>query len=194
MTGMGVNKEKKLSKKQRDTSGEDGRKSAYYWDFLAFLRRYFPSFISSIFMCIFSIALATVQVFQTHFSHDSQRASYMVGFLLVASTVLTLGGFMLSRGRLWATWILVAVLVACMLVVLSSVPVRTHAPHLITYVLSLIFPLLGLLSLNSERSRELRRQFVYNRSMRASIRQASCQQNTLERHRENLRKKKNRRQ
>lgn len=182
-----------MGKKNRNRSGEADRESVYFWDFLAFLVRYFPSFISSIFMCVFSIALATVQVFQTHFGHDPLWTSYMVMFLLGASTVLTLSGFMLSRGRLWATWILVAILVACLLAVVSSVPVRTQAVHLVTYMLSLMFPLLGLLSLNSERSRELRRQFAYNRSMRASIRQANHQLDTLERSQRGPRKNQTRR-
>lgn len=182
-----------MSKKNRDASGGNDRKSVYYWDFLAFLVRYFPSFISSIFMCMFSIALATVQVFQTRLGHDPLWTSYMVIFLLGASTVLTLSGFMLSRGRLWATWILVAILVTCLLVVIASVPVRTEGFHLITYMLSLVFPLLGLLSLNSERSRELRRQFVYNRSMRASMRQAARGLNTPERGRNDQSRHKTRR-
>jgi hypothetical protein len=182
-----------LGKKKRDTFGENDRKSVYFWDFFAFLARYFPSFICSIFMCVLSIALATVQVFQTHLGHDPQRASYMVIFLLGASTVLTLGGFMLSRGRLWATWILVAILATCLLVVLSSVPAPSQTSLLIIYMLSLIFPLLGLLSLNSRRSREMRQQFVYNRSMRASIRGAIGELNTARRGRKDQSKNKTRR-
>lgn len=190
---MGFDEEIQLGKKNRYASDENDRKSGYYWDFLAFLVRYFPSFIGSIFMCIFSIVLATVQVIQTHFSHDPQRSSYMVIVLLAASTVLTSGGFLLSRGRLWATWILVAVLATCLLAVLSSVAVPGQAFDLTLYMLSLIFPLLGLLSLNSRRSRELRRQFVYNRSMRASTGQAKRQQDTFESRRDNHRKNKARR-
>jgi ABC-type multidrug transport system fused ATPase/permease subunit len=179
-----------LGKQSRGKRGPVDAKVRYGHDLVAFLIRYFPSFMGSIFMCMFSIALATVQVFQAHLDHDPQRASYMVIFLLGASTVLTLSGFMLSRGRLWATWILVAILVTCLLTVLFYVPVRTQAFYLVTYTLSLICPLLGLLSLNSKRNRELRTQLAYNRSIRASLREDIRQRNALERHRENLRKNK----
>ena len=164
-----------MSNKAHDERSPLERRSMYFWDLFAFLARYFPSFITTIFMCIFSIVLATVLVTQAWFSLHPQRGVYSIAFLLSASAVLTCGGFLLSRGRLWATWILVGILVSCLLAVLPNVPTHAGALNKILYTLGLIFPLLGLLSLNSRRSREMREQMLFNRSMRAALRDQNRQ-------------------
>lgn len=165
-----------MSKKHRDKTREEVRKAGYFWDPLALLARYFPTFICSIFMCIFSIVMATVLVTRTWFSDHPQRAAYSWLFMMGASLMLTTGGFLLTRGRLWATWILVGILTICLLAVLPTVPTRGQTSDLVAYALGLSFPLLGLLSLNSKRSRELREQLVFNRSARTSLREDSQRQ------------------
>ncbi|MDF2640829.1 MAG: hypothetical protein K0R45_101 [Pseudomonas sp.] len=170
-----------MGRKTRPAAHQHDRTAAHYWDALAFLARYFPSFITTIFMCIFSIVLATVLVTQAWFSLHPQRGVYSIAFLLSASAVLTCGGFLLSRGRLWAMWILVGILVSCLLAVLPNVPTHAGALNKILYTLGLIFPLLGLLSLNSRRSREMREQMLFNRSMRASLRDQNRQRDAHKR-------------
>jgi hypothetical protein len=182
-----------LTEKHDDESGVDDRQAVYFWDHLAFLARYFPSFICSIFMCMFSIAIATSLVSRAYLDGNPQGTLYSWLFMMGASLVLTSAGFLLSRGRLWATWILAGILLACLLAVLPIMPTRGQTFDRVVYMLGLMSPLLGLLSLNSKRSREMRQQFVYNRSMRASIREAIRELNTPERSCKNQSKNKTRR-
>ncbi|PBP99044.1 hypothetical protein CCL17_18930, partial [Pseudomonas congelans] len=87
-------------------------------------------------------------------------------------------------------WILAAILVSCFFAVLHTAPAHWRRFELMLYVLGLLFPLLGLLALNSERGRELRMQWGIIRSERKEIRQEMRRRKDLEVHRESLRQRK----
>lgn len=63
-------------------------------------------------------------------------------------------------------WAIAAFYVVCFLVVL---PTYSYRPHMAAYVIGLLFPLLGLLLLNSQRHREMRRQLLEIRRLRQSL-------------------------
>ncbi|BBP61769.1 hypothetical protein PHLH4_53590 [Pseudomonas sp. St316] len=74
------------------------------------------------------------------------------------------------RGRSWGFRVIVAFYVLCFLTV---VPTYGYEPHPIVYMTGLLFPLLGLLLLNSKRHREMRSKLVDIRRQRALIIQAA---------------------
>ncbi|WP_371318751.1 hypothetical protein [Pseudomonas gingeri] len=77
--------------------------------------------------------------------------------------------FMVVRGRPQWVWGVVGVLVVCLLGVLPTIEDR---PHKVIYALAVLFPLLGLLLLNSQRHREMRSKLVDIRHQREALKQA----------------------
>ncbi|RMN44961.1 hypothetical protein SAMN05444506_1332 [Pseudomonas syringae] len=155
----------------------------------AFRSHYLMSFLTPIFMGIFSLAITAGIVVDAYFPNDMERAGQSVMLLMGVTLVLSFGGIMMSRGHACGMWILAAILVGCFLAVLPTAPAHWRRYELMFYVLGLLFPLLGLLSLNSERGRELRLQWRIIRSERKEIRQEMRRRKDLEKHRENLRKR-----
>lgn len=134
----------------------------------SFRARYFPVFIVTIFMAIFSgssaVALAGVTYLRTV---DPQLKSSYSGFgLFTLMALLVLGNVMIARGRSWAVWLMVGYFGACLLFVL---PMIQYQPHLLIYCSAVVFPMLGLLLLNSKRHREMRHRFVQIRHLRQAV-------------------------
>lgn len=77
---------------------------------------------------------------------------------------------MIARGRPVWVWPMVAVLGLCFFCVLPTIAYR---PDRLIYSLSLLFPLLGLLLLNSKRHREMRSKLVEIRHQRERILQSA---------------------
>jgi len=73
---------------------------------------------------------------------------------------------MIARGRPQWVWPLAALLAFCVVAVLPTVD---FGPHPLSYGLSLLFPLLGLLLLNSKRHREMRQKLVEVRRLRQAM-------------------------
>ncbi|WP_422396072.1 hypothetical protein [Pseudomonas trivialis] len=71
----------------------------------------------------------------------------------------------LELGQLWGRP-LATLLVLCILAVLPTI---ASGPHWLSFGLSLLFPLLGLLLLNRKRHREMRRKLVEVRRLRQAI-------------------------
>ncbi|TIR55196.1 MAG: hypothetical protein E5X26_00030 [Mesorhizobium sp.] len=134
----------------------------------SFLLTYFPVFMGTIFASIFSLALAVPLFIESYFRHlplaDSTTWSFLAGIAL--TLVIVHCNFMIARGRPSWVWPLVAVLGGCFLGVL---PVIEYRPDRLIYSLSLFFPLLGLLLLNSKRHREMRSKLVEIRQQRESL-------------------------
>ncbi|MCI3947944.1 putative membrane protein [Pseudomonas syringae] len=155
----------------------------------AFRARYQGSFLAPIFMGIFSLAITAGTVADAYFPNDLERAGQSMMLMMGATLVLSFGGIMMSRGHPCGMWILAAILAGCFLAVLPTAPAHWRRFELMFYVLGLLFPLLGLLSLNSKRGRELRMQWRIIRAERKEIRQEMQRRKNLEKHRENLRKR-----
>ena len=133
-----------------------------------FFRHYFLTFIGGVFAAYFSLALAVALAFVTYF-RDVPLAQVglkimSVGALLILLTVHS--NFMMLRGRPSWVWVMVGIYVACLLFVVPMVQFR---PHKVLYGLALLFPLLGLLTLNSKVQREMRTKLVEIRRIRQSV-------------------------
>lgn len=179
-----------MGKKSRHKPGPFDPKAMHRFNVFSFMPRYFPLFMFSIFMTIFSLATAASQASYTWFRQVEAAGEYQAMFLIAAAVVLGFGGFMMSRGRPWAVWILVGLLGLSFVVVLFTWTARTQGVDLMIFLLGLLFPLLGLLSLNSKLGREMREQFALLRVDRADARERIKQHQALEAHRETLRRNK----
>ena len=133
-----------------------------------FFRHYFLTFIGGVFAAYFSLALAVALAFVTYF-RDAPMAQVglkimSAGALLILLTVHS--NFMILRGRPSWVWVMVGIYVACLLFV---VPMVQFQPHKVLYGLALLFPLLGLLTLNSKVQREMRTKLVGIRRIRQAV-------------------------
>lgn len=134
-----------------------------------FLARYFPTFMGGIFAALFSLGCAIPLVTASYFAEASidQQATWSVLGGAAVTLVVVHCNFMMVRGRPLWVWGVVAVLALCLLVVLPTI--GSH-PHKVIYVLAVMFPLLGLLVLNSKRHREMRSRLVEIRHRREILR------------------------
>lgn len=133
-----------------------------------FFRHYFLTFIGGVFAAYFSLALAVALAFVTYFRDvpiaQAGLKIMSVGALLVLVTVHS--NFMILRGKPSWAWVMVGIYVGCLLFVL---PMVQYQPHTVLYGLALLFPLLGLLTLNSKVQREMRAKLVGIRRIRQSV-------------------------
>lgn len=133
-----------------------------------FFRHYFLTFIGGVFAAYFSLALAVALAFVTYF-RDAPMAQVGLKIMLVGALLILLtvhSNFMILRGRPSWVWVMVGIYVACLLFV---VPMVQFQPHKVLYGLALLFPLLGLLTLNSKVQREMRTKLVGIRRIRQSV-------------------------
>ncbi|OAE12661.1 hypothetical protein AZH11_10780 [Pseudomonas simiae] len=137
-------------------------------DMGSFLARYFPVFMGTIFMAIFSGASAVSLAGVTYLRgvDPALKADYSGLAILVLVAVLVFGNVMIARGRSWATGLVAGYLGGCLLFVLPMI--QYHLPMLI-YGSAVLFPLLGLLLLNSKRHREMRQKLLEVRHLREAM-------------------------
>lgn len=136
--------------------------------FRDFLKRYFPVFMAANFAQIFALGFGVPLMFDSYFKElsidENLRYSYFsaLGLTLLASHC----NFMIARGYQGWVWIPVVLMILCLLGVLPTIDYR---PHKVFYVLSILFPLLALLLLNSKRHREVRSEWVKLRQKRHRV-------------------------
>ncbi|KAA8562458.1 MULTISPECIES: hypothetical protein, partial [unclassified Pseudomonas] len=136
---------------------------------LRFLRRNFPVFMSTIFMAIFSTAMVTVLV-DDHYLRKlepSLRTELMGWGLLSLTFFFGFSNFMIVRGFNWAVGLLAGYFAFCLMLVIPTIQYR---PHTVAFSLGVVFPLLGLLLLNTERHREMRQKLFEIRIQRNTAR------------------------
>ncbi|WP_024779179.1 hypothetical protein [Pseudomonas corrugata] len=133
-----------------------------------FLFRYFPVFIGAILASIFALVFAVPLFFESYFQDlslaDEAKWSFLSGVAL--TLVIVHCNFMIARGRPRWVLLLAIVLGLCFICVLPTIGYR---PNRLIYSLSLLFPLLALLLLNSKRHREMRSKLVDIRRQRQLI-------------------------
>ena len=131
----------------------------------SFLARYFPVFMGTIFMAIFSgsVAVSTAGVTYLRGVEPALKANYSGAAILVLVAVLVFGNVMIARGYPWATRLVAGYLVWCLLFVL---PMIQYGLNTLVYGSAVLFPLLGLLLLNSKRHREMRQRLLEIRHLR----------------------------
>ncbi|KPW97832.1 hypothetical protein [Pseudomonas syringae pv. coryli] len=164
-------KTKKLGRQSRNKPGPLDPKLMYFYAPHNFRARYFPMFMFSIFMCIFSLAITTSIVTQAWFAHDRDASMDTLRLMMGTSLIMSAGGISLARGRLWGMWVLVALLAICLATVLVIWALPGRRVDVISSILGVLFPLLGFLSLNSKRHREMREQFLFNHAHRKALRE-----------------------
>lgn len=133
-----------------------------------FFRYYFLTFIVGVLAAYVSLALATALAFVTYFSDEPIAEGYGKAIMLTgaALTLITVhSNFMILRGRPSWTWVMASVYFTCFLFVL---PMIQYKPHNVIYALALMFPLFGLLTINSKVQREMRNKLVEIRYCRES--------------------------
>lgn len=133
-----------------------------------FLTRYFPVFMGTIFMAIFSGSAAVSMAGVTYLRgvDPALKSSYSGAAILVLVAVLVFGSVMIARGYRWATRLVAGYLVCCLLFVL---PMIQYGINTLVYGSAVLFPLLGLLLLNSRRHREMRQRLLEVRRLRQAV-------------------------
>ncbi|MDI3205237.1 hypothetical protein [Pseudomonas shahriarae] len=134
----------------------------------SFLSQYFPVFMGGIFASIFTLVFAVPLFFDSYFQdlpmEDNAKYSFLGGIAL--TLVVVHCNFMIARGRPQWVWPLAVLLGLCFLGVLPAIRDQQHP---LIYSLSLLFPLLGLLLLNSQRHREMRQRLLEIRHLRQAV-------------------------
>ncbi|CAM3635682.1 hypothetical protein D3C81_310280 [compost metagenome] len=118
-----------------------------------FKARYFPYFMAAFFMVCLSIGCAVSLASATYFAGYADRSDYSTFSLLVLAVLVFIGHFLMVRGRRWAVWIIAFLYCASLITVVST---YSFQPHRGVYMLGLLFPLIGLLLLNSTGHRQMR--------------------------------------
>ncbi|WP_223470943.1 MULTISPECIES: hypothetical protein [unclassified Pseudomonas] len=134
-----------------------------------FFQRHFLGFIAGIFAAYISIALAISLAFITYFRSLPLAESGV--YIMLGGAAVTLlvahGNLMVLWGRPRWVWLLVGVFVSCLVFVL---PMVGYAPHRALYAMAVLFPVLGLLLLQSQRQRDMRDKLVAIRRKREALR------------------------
>jgi len=129
----------------------------------AFIRRFYPCLIGTYLLALFATAMATLSVINTYFLKHAYESELAMSMLAVGTLAITLGTFILIRGRTWAVWIIVVLLFVCFLATLST---YGRSSHMLLFVASLAASLLGLLIINSRPYRQMCKRVVVIRRMR----------------------------
>jgi hypothetical protein len=138
-------------------------------EYQVFMRRYFAFFITGFAFSVvvlsgtISLAFAEVPALNTL----DVAVPYVT--TLVCGLIVSFGHFAVVRGRYWGAWVIAGVILACLAVLL---PLYGYRPHMGVYVIDLLAGLLGLLTLNSRRYRQMRVILAQYRDRRNSERQA----------------------
>lgn len=134
----------------------------------AFLSRYFGVFIAEFMLSCFAIGGCVSLVFSTWLRSPDRSLSVLV--LALAGGLSAASHIAMVRGYGWGVRGLVGLNA---LAVLAALPSYAYRPHMGGYVSVLLFGLLALLVINSQRYREMRVRLVGYRETRRANRQAA---------------------
>ncbi|WP_338477492.1 hypothetical protein VRB67_12890 [Pseudomonas trivialis] len=133
------------------------------------LIRYLPVFVSTLFMAVLSgasVIMLNEAVYLCKLEPVLKTEMHGWGLLSLTIALLFLN-LMIARGRNWASSWLACYFVVCLMLV---VPTLNDRPHSLAFFLGIVFPLLGLLMLNTDLYREMRHKCLEMRIQRAQIR------------------------
>ncbi len=131
--------------------------------------RYLPVFVGTLFMAVLSGASVIVlnePVYLRKLDPALRTEVSRWGVLVLTAAVVFLNG-MIARGRKWAAGWMACYFAVCLLLVL---PTLDDCPHRLAFSLGVVFPLLGLLLLNTDRHREMRYACREMRAQRTLVR------------------------
>ena len=134
----------------------------------AFLSRYFGVFIAEFMLSCFAVGGCVSLVFSTWLRSPDRSLSVLV--LALAGALSVASHIAMVRGYAWGVRGLVGL---NGLAVLAALPSYAYRPHMGGYVSVLLFGLLALLVINSQRYREMRVRLVGYRETRRANRQAA---------------------
>jgi hypothetical protein len=129
------------------------------------MRRYFPTFMAGIFAGIFSIVFVLVLYIEAFFRQikPGDGLEWLLGSALIAVGYMCVCHFFLVWGRVVWVWGIAFLFVICLC---AALPIIEYRPIKILYFLALLAPLIGLLVLNSDRHREMRKILFLTRYKR----------------------------
>lgn len=134
----------------------------------AFLSRYFGVFIAEFFLSCMALGGTVSLVFSTYL-RSPDRAHSALALALVAA-VSAASHIAMVRGFAWGVRGVIGILVVALL---AALPSYGYRPHMGGYVSVLVFGLLALLVINTQRYRDMRVQLVGYREIRKANRQAA---------------------
>lgn len=140
----------------------------YFEDPQKFRRRYALVMGADVLAGCFTIAMTASLLLVTFLSKLSEDHAIKIFFFgsLALGLVLFFSKIQVNYGRIRMVWMSVGIYVMCLLI---SLPAIAYRPPLLLYFMALLSPLIGLLVLNSNRSRELRHKMVETRHKREAI-------------------------
>jgi len=126
---------------------------------VSWLARFYPSFISVILLACFAIGSSVSSI-------DQWQVEIILATAMVLCLIVVISHFLLVKGRIWAVWPVVGVFLLCL--VISLLGYSRDLPAWVN-VSTIMFPLLGLLILNSRRHREMRQHLLFLRRQREGL-------------------------
>lgn len=136
-----------------------------------FLSRFFGVFIVEFFLSCLTIGGAVSLVFSTYLRSPEGNRHLSLIVLAAAGLVSAASHIAVVRGHAWGVRGVIAVTGASVLAVL---PCYGYGPHMGAYVAVLLFGLLALLIVNSQRYREMRGRLAGYRQQRRANRQTAA--------------------
>ncbi|NIX94328.1 hypothetical protein HCG45_16445 [Pseudomonas fulva] len=127
----------------------------------AFLSRYFGVFIAEFFFSCMALGGTVSLVFSTYMRDSDPELSVMV--LAAAGVVSAASHIAMVRGFAWGVRGVVGILVVALL---AALPSYGYRPHMGGYISVLVFGLLALLIINSQRYRDMRVRLMEYRDIR----------------------------
>ena len=148
-------------------------------EFQAFMRRYFPTFITAYFLSLYALAGTFSLFWKTYCRTCSMATTYplslglLIMFLFVAHAAVV-------RGRDWGVWMVAAL---CIGSVVFLLPTYGFRPHMGIFLSIIVVALLALLVLNSKRYRAMRVLLAEYRHKRQAERASKAQRPKVRRSR-----------
>ncbi|WP_416422168.1 hypothetical protein RAM80_19915 [Pseudomonas sp. App30] len=133
---------------------------------LSWMAKYYPAFIGVVLCCCLAIGTVVAIVGFSYLANVPLKPLKGPGLLWGGASVgvaVFISHFLMVRGRLAATWVIAAVLLACLA---TALPSYFYQPPLGVFAVAVLSPLTGLLLLNSRRHREMRQHFLWLRRQR----------------------------
>ncbi|WP_033727348.1 hypothetical protein [Pseudomonas cremoricolorata] len=122
-----------------------------------FMSRFFPTFLLGFFSAVFGLSIAVALWSDLQWRNPSDNAQYSTLLGAGLALLLSLGHFVMIRGRRWGLGVIWAVLGIGLLMGMSLLGSRMPA---VLVGASLLLLLVSLLVLNSSRHREMRAYLI----------------------------------
>ncbi|SDT07436.1 hypothetical protein SAMN05216598_3865 [Pseudomonas asplenii] len=134
-----------------------------------FLLRHFPIFIAGILLGLMSAGWSITTAAMIYFPKENPGYSLLIG--MAFALIISISNAMIIYGRPQWVRVMVGVFVFCLVIQLSP---AAYGFNPLFWLVNVVVPLLGLLVLNSNRHRRMRRKMVQVRRFRVMVRRAQA--------------------